>query len=285
MNKEYDKEILLKLQKTELEILKAFIEICNDNKLTYFLTFGSAIGAVRHNGFIPWDDDIDVGMLRDDYEKLVHIMNNKKDTQYKILNPEIDNRYAGTVTHFQKKNTKFVSFASKHQKCDLCIDIDIFIFDNIADKKIKRIIQVSIAWIIGKLIIIKGNPHPNIPLSGIKKKIAELICRLINKILFLFKIDSSKLYKLFKKTCLKYRDFNTIEVTTFEDPTPFKNIIAKGDIYPLKKILFEDVIVNIPNRNHELLTKMYGDYMKLPPLEDRRNHYPYILDFGENNDD
>lgn len=285
MNKEYDKETLLKLQRVELGILKDFMKICEDNQLTYFLTFGSALGAVRHKGFIPWDDDIDVGMLREDYDKLLDIIKNKEQCKYKILNPEIDCRYAGTVTHFQKKNTKFISFASKHQKCDLCIDIDIFIFDNISDNRIKRLFQVSIAWILGKLIIIRGNPKPNIPLKGIKKKVAETICNLTNKILILFKIDVEKLYRLFKKNCSKYRNINTKEVTTFEDSTPFKNIIAKEDIYPLKKVMFEDILVNIPNKNHELLTRMYGDYMKLPPLEERANHYPYVLEFGEDDYD
>lgn len=56
-----------KLKKTELEILKTFIKICDENKLQYYLIGGSAIGAIRHNGFIPWDDDIDVGMPRKDY--------------------------------------------------------------------------------------------------------------------------------------------------------------------------------------------------------------------------
>ena len=72
--KEYDEATLKKVQQTELGILKDFIKVCDENNLTWFGDAGSGIGALRHKGFIPWDDDIDIGMLRDDYEKVLKIL-------------------------------------------------------------------------------------------------------------------------------------------------------------------------------------------------------------------
>ena len=73
-NKQYDPKILRKLQLSELSVFKDFIKICEENNLQYFLFAGCAIGVERHQGFIPWDDDIDIGMLREDYDKIIKIL-------------------------------------------------------------------------------------------------------------------------------------------------------------------------------------------------------------------
>ena len=72
--KQYDPDVLNKLQKVQTEMLKDVLEVCNKYDLPCFLIYGTAIGAVRHKGFIPWDDDIDVGMLRKDYDKLLSVL-------------------------------------------------------------------------------------------------------------------------------------------------------------------------------------------------------------------
>ena len=83
--KEYDEETLQKIQQTEMEILKDFIEVCEKHNLTYFGIAGTGIGALRHQGFIPWDDDIDVAMPRDDFERLVRFIEKEKGDKYLIM--------------------------------------------------------------------------------------------------------------------------------------------------------------------------------------------------------
>ena len=86
MSREYDAEILKAVQNIELEILESFLEICEKHHLTYFALAGTGIGALRHQGFIPWDDDIDVGLPRADYEKFLHFRSDSFKTRVSALN-------------------------------------------------------------------------------------------------------------------------------------------------------------------------------------------------------
>ena len=95
-NEQYDPKVLRKLQLAELEVFKDFIKICDENGLSYFLFAGCAIGVERHKGFIPWDDDIDIGMLRDDYEKVLKIYREKYTDKYVVL--DIDSQETFDVT-------------------------------------------------------------------------------------------------------------------------------------------------------------------------------------------
>ena len=102
----YEPEILDKLHSVHLQILRDFIQVCKKYNLNYFVVYGTAIGAVRHSGFIPWDDDVDVAMLREDYEKFIKVFSKELGGQYNLLTPERDGRYGCTVTHLQRKGTK-----------------------------------------------------------------------------------------------------------------------------------------------------------------------------------
>ena len=89
-SKSYEPEVLKKLHTVQLEMLNDFIRVCDKHDLTYFVVYGTAIGAVRHQGFIPWDDDIDVAMLRRDYDKFCRIFNEELSEKYNLLTPIID---------------------------------------------------------------------------------------------------------------------------------------------------------------------------------------------------
>ena len=111
IRRKYDKKVLTKLHEVQLHILADFKNVCEKYDLSYFVVYGTAIGAVRHQGFIPWDDDIDVAMLREDYDKFCEVFQKEMGKEYNLLTPEIGGRYACTVTHIQRKGTKFISEA------------------------------------------------------------------------------------------------------------------------------------------------------------------------------
>lgn len=282
IRRKYDKKVLTKLHEVQLHILADFKNVCEKYDLSYFVVYGTAIGAVRHQGFIPWDDDIDVAMLREDYDKFCEVFQKELGEKYNLLTPEIDGRYACTVTHIQRKGTKFISEASQDLKCEQCIFMDIFPLDYVAKKKKEALRQSRMTNIYGRLLFLAGTAYPVIPYDGVKGKAAVIICWTIHYILVLFRIKPAYLYKKYLSIATRYNNADkSAYVTSFEYAGGLKDRVKKEDLFPLKKVPFEDIQVNIPANNHEFLTKVYGDYMKIPPKEQQINHMPLVIDFGE----
>lgn len=281
-SKMYEPDVLDKLHNVQLQILRDFIKVCEKYNLPYFAVYGTAIGAVRHQGFIPWDDDIDVAMLREDYDKFCKVFQKELGQEYNLLTPEIDGRYACTVTHIQRKGTKFISEASQDLKCEQCIFMDIFPLDYVAKKKKDALRQSRMTNIFGRLLFLAGTAYPVIPYGGVKGKAAAIICWAIHYILVLFRVKPAYLYKKYLSIATKYNNADkSTYVTSFEYAGGLKDRVKKADLFPLKKVSFEDLHVNIPANNHEFLSKVYGDYMKIPPKEQQINHMPLVIDFGE----
>lgn len=277
--KQYDPQILKKLQCAQVEILKDFIKVCEKYGLDYIMLGGTGIGVVRHQGFIPWDDDIDVAMPRKDYDRFLDVMNDEIGDKYQILTPLKDKNYACNVTHLQRKGTKFVPYQSRRLKCDLCIDIDIFPMDYVPDSPKKRRNQLKKTWILNKLIYLCGSPDPIIPLTGFKKKIAGQICFCTHYILKVLHISPQFLYKCLIREATRYNDHPTNYMNAFEVTMSDHAYISMDEMYPLKKMPFEDIMVCMPNKYDTYLRRLFGDYMVMPPVEKRVNHAPMIIQF------
>lgn len=136
--KEYDDATLKKLQSVELEILKDFMSLCDRHGLQYFGIAGTGIGVLRHGGFIPWDDDIDVALPRKDYEQFIKYANDEYADKYTIMNVEYDENYPLMTTRMMMKGTKFREYALAHINVELGIFLDIYPFDNLSDDPKKR---------------------------------------------------------------------------------------------------------------------------------------------------
>lgn len=279
--REYEPEVLRKLQLVQLEILKDFIEVCKKYDLDYIMLGGTGIGVVRHQGFIPWDDDIDVAMPRKDYDRFMEVYKKEIGDRYKVLTPLIDKNYTCNVTHFQKKGTKFVPYISKHLKCDLCIDIDIFPMDNMPDDSKQRSRQLKRTWVLNKLIFLCGHPNPIIPWKGAKKKAAAFICAAVHYVLRFCHVSPKFLYKCLIKECTRYNHLDTKYINAFEVTMSDRAYLSKEEMYPLKEMLFEGIPVSMPNAYDTYLRRLFGDYMQMPPEDKRVNHCPYMLDFGD----
>lgn len=281
MEQYYDQKTLEKVQQVQAEILKDVLELCKKYGIDNFIIFGSALGVVRHKGFIPWDDDIDIGIFREDLPRFKRAVKKELSDKYEFLTCEINHNYACTVTHFQKKGTKFVSNDIK--ECDYTpgINIDIFIYDHLADGFFARRYQYFMTLFLGRLLYLSGKGEPVIPYKGIKKWICKKICDLVRFGLRILNITPIKVYRKFQKISQMYRNKKTRYYAAFETPTPWLNKMRKEDIYPLKERPFRDFTVHIPRNTHQHLRKIFGNYMQLPPEEKRVNHRPWIIDFGE----
>ena len=278
--KEYDDFKLKRIQEVELEILKDFMDICDRHGLDYFGIAGTGIGALRHQGFIPWDDDIDVAMPRDDFEKLLPLVEKEMGDKYLIMNAERYPNYPLMTTRMTMRGTKFKEEALKNIDAPLGIFLDLYPLDKVSDNPKEARRQARDAWFWSKILILRSIPFPMLGFSGWKAKIIHAICGLAHLVLSILHVPKTWIYKKAYEAETRSNHYTkTKNLDFFCDTTPYMNLYAVKDIYPLRKLPFEDVELNFPHNLHNNLTGMYGDYMQLPPEEKRKNHYPYELEF------
>lgn len=280
--REYDEKTLKKLQKTELEILKDFDELCRENGLSYFGGGGTAIGAVRHKGMIPWDDDIDVGLVRKDYIKFLRIAKQKKwREKYNVINAETMENYPLMSTRWCKKGTKFKEDALKTLDGDLGIFLDVYCFDNIPDNELLMKIHGWRSWFWGKLLILYWLDEPVLYFDGFLGKAVTGICKGVHLGMRGLHISPRWLYRHTKRVTTCYDGKETRRVNYMHDPRPFISIMNKSDIFPVRRMEFSGQEICVPANVEAYLDRRFGDYMTLPPEDKRHNHPPYELDFGE----
>ncbi|MBR3161667.1 MAG: LicD family protein [Bacilli bacterium] len=257
---------LQKLQGIELEVLIEFDRICKKHNLKYVLVGGSLLGAIRHNGFIPWDDDIDVSMLRDDYNKFIKIQKDElNNDKYYFQSMETDDKFGLPFAKLRRKNSIYCERSCPIEKKQQGIWLDIFPIDKISENYFCAILDFIRVFYYKNIIAFKLNFK--FYSTGIKKFILYVIKFL------------SKFYNL-EKTKKKY--YATIEKHNKKDS---KKVINHGGVYLLREIadekIFTDIVThkfeghyfNIPKDYDEYLTRIYGDYMKLPKKKKRVSHH------------
>ena len=276
----YQPRVLKHLQELEMNIVRDIAKICSDENLLWFGFCGTGIGAVRHKGFIPWDDDIDLSMPRADHDRLMQILEEQYSDKYYILNTATDANYPLANTRVCLKGTVFREESLKDIDCPWGIFVDVYPLDNAADNPLAYYYQMWSSWFWGKMLILRSVPRPYLYIHGLPAKIVAGGCLAGNKLMDLLHIDKARLLKNRDRQLKKYNHMKTRRVAYFCDPLPYTNTFTNEDIYPLQMLDFEDIQLPFPKNLDELLTKMFGDYMTPPPVEKRKTHYPYELDFG-----
>ena len=278
--KQYDSKTLEQLQKIEKAMFRDFIALCEKHDLQYFVIAGTAIGTMREHDMIPWDDDIDVGMLRRDYEKFLKIAPKELGKKYLVNGPDTPRPYYNLIPNLSLKGPRFVIDLAK-DRFEIGIFMDIFVFENIPDDPVKA----------EKLIRKTQRLHDLYVLSNIDyfrfvkdvefaKKLRYLLCGCVHRGLKVSRLTPEKIYRRYKKLALQYTG-KTNTYTILGDPAARLCIIRKKDLLPLKKAMFGDIEVSIVNDCDKMLKTRFGDYMQVPPPEKRINHSPEILDFGK----
>lgn len=277
----YELEVLHRLQEEILSILDDFIRICEDYHLEYFGIAGTGIGAIRHHGFIPWDDDIDIAMPRKDFEKLIKIVEKKMSDRYLILNARNDPNYPLMTTRLVKRGTVFVEEVMKDVDCPFGIFLDLYVLDNVADNPVLYQLQSWTAWFWSKLLILRSIPRPTLQQRGLKAGLIWTVCGLVHNGMKLLRISPEWLRDCCEAECRRYNKKKTNRMAFLPDTSPYWNVVDKRYYHPLKQLDFEGRRMNFPGNIEEMLTRMYGDYMQLPPEDKRKTHYPYRLEFEQ----
>ena len=259
------------LKKRQLDILDVVTKFCKENNINYFLDCGTLLGAVRHSGFIPWDDDIDIGMMRKDYDTFLKLFN-EKNTQYKALTCEIDDNFLYPICKVLDTNTVLYE-PNKKTGVKLCINIDVFVYDNAPDDDIICDKMFKKRDLYNRLRYIQLCPD-RYDHSSIIKRIERLFLKLYIKI-----IPKNYYTKKVIENSKKFVNSNTKRVGNFLSQTKF--VCDKEIFSEFTTLTFENKKYQVPKRYDEYLTIFYGDYMKLPPIEKRISKHEfeaYILD-------
>ncbi len=270
----YDDDTLKHLQQVEKKLFKYFMKVCEDNDLTYFMYAGSLLGTVRHEGFIPWDDDIDVIMFREDFEKLNKVFEKNIGKEYKFFNVLNEETYHYTWGRLTLKDTLFREWWGNQVDYTPNIFLDIFILDNIPNNKFKWFIQKWRSFALNQLSIYSIIKYQN------ESKIKEIIQQSVYYFLKIIPISPLTIRKRCVNSFSKYQGEECDKVCDFPSEF-FMPVSNKSDWLPVRKAKFEDLEVNIPNNYDKILTMDFSDYMQLPPEDKRFNPAPEEIDFGE----
>ncbi len=249
---------------------KEIVKICDRHGLTYFLSAGTFLGAVRHKGFIPWDDDMDMRMPRPDYEKLIRYLNKELPEPYIVRSFVLDHSVHRYFTRVENTRVKFRRTHTRNEQLTNAW-IDIFPLDGMPENKIlakirkthllyrKMLMQISVFDEIvdvtkkrpmsEKIIVFLATHTP------IQRMLSFDRCwRKLDRALKAYPLSKSRYY------------MNFMSAYKFKDIIP-KSLYGKGAMYP-----FEDTSFRGPADYDGFLKILYGDYMKLPPVEVRNKH-------------
>ena len=265
---------LKKLHNTEIEILEEINRICSNNNLSYFMIGGTLLGAVRHKGFIPWDDDLDIAMPRKDYNKFQEICKKQLNDKFILDSYENNKQYWLPIIKIRNKNTIYEEKSQKNYNNNKGIWVDVFPLDN-ADKEISNKL-IRKEKIIKRL---KGMLH----IKNLRK--IEKEDSILKKILISFiKIVPNKFYHfLINKNRTFNNNKNTDYFVNFGSQYGIKKQIHQKENYlPAVDLEFEGNKYKAPKNYEYVLKKIYGEnYMELPPIEKRITHNPIRIKFED----
>lgn len=232
-----------KLQLTLLEILDDVIEVFESNNVPYYIGGGCALGAVRHGGFIPWDDDVDIAVMVDDEEKMRAALSKLDQKKYSVQYP-LDGEFGEGFYLVSKKGTTHIVWP--RTKRIQRISIEIFVMYNVPDKKWERSIHHTLMRSFEFISNISACSDSNL-VNGIIVKTMKVMTKLMDFI------------------SMKSKEHYVEPRNNF-----FKRDLMKKEMYGTPRILkFENREICFPEHLEEYLTQFYGDYMQLPPEEKR----------------
>ena len=264
--------VLPKLRSVELEILDVVEQVCRENGLRFSLMYGTLLGAVRHKGFIPWDDDIDIVMPREDLDRLIEIWPRCAPKNYILQSRDMEKDYPSNFIKIRKDHTTFLEWEkekkSNHHKG---IFIDIFPAERLAPDGLKRKSQFMLCLM--NLLLTRGYTSGDKGIMGATEKI--ILC-----------LPAGMKESIRKKTGAAIQHWNDREDLPYFIPVTVKDC---GRAYPpdlfdnLVPMRFEDREYFAVKDYDTVLRTRYGDYMTLPPESERTwKHHPLIIDFEKN---
>ena len=268
-----DDKILRQLQLTQLEILKVFDRFCREHDLKYSLYAGSMLGMIRHKGFIPWDDDLDVCMSRAEYDRFIQLWAQEPPQGYILQNKENSPGFWQSFTKIRKDHTTFLQEEREAGKYHTGIFLDVFPLDRMPDGKWDRMI---FKWHCMQYQLLTRGFVPS--KAG---KLMQLGSAVILSCTPAKKRERVRRRVLKKIT--QYNKNNNLEIAAIETMASLRKPFAADMLDNYVELPFEDGTFMCFAGWDDHLRRKFGDYMQLPPEEEREwRHHPIVIDFERN---
>lgn len=258
------------IKQIELRLLKQLNEICIAQGFRYYLAGGTLLGAVRHKGFIPWDDDIDVAMPRPDYERLIDYCRTNE-VPFQLVCNKTDGRYGYLFAKIADRETLLVQNVCRRNSPEMGVCIDIFPLDGLADSYDEAKAQLNRTRFARELLVAANwesfsrSKTRSIAYEPIRFAFFCLsrfvsIKKLIKRIEAVYKTNTFDTSKYVACVCGVYRNKEIAEYDVFSECV---------------MLPFEGEYFSCPKKYDEYLSNIYGDYMQLPPIDKRVTHHDY----------
>lgn len=256
------------LQRVLLHMIKEIDALCREHNIHYYLLGGSALGAIRHKGFIPWDDDLDIIMDRENYDRFITICKSHLDSNKYYIQEALTD-WPLAFSKIKLKGTSLIEYEGYDDGRGNGIYIDVFRFDNVVRNKFLAHWQ----YFCGKVYLCYTLAQRTYDSANLKKRLLMALS---------FPLKLSFVRKVFWRQITKYNKKPQYNYGMFFGRGNYRTAVVERRIFGTPTYLpFEDTVLPVPEQYHEYLSQTFGNYMQLPPEEKRQGLHCISVDFGE----
>lgn len=274
-----DDSALAQLKAVELSVLIAVGSLCDKFGINWWLDGGTCLGAMRHKGFIPWDDDIDIGMMRSDYDRFCNIAPAELPDGFSFHDSRNSPGYAAMFCKVYKDGTLFENQEGRDSGSAMGIFVDVFPYDLLYEEPELRSRQLKLALNAQRRSYLYHSGNITVPHRGFLGSVEKAGCKVLHFIERASNKDPLEYQRQFNRA-IPDSSVGAVGRECLTLAWPNMNPISMDDIFPLAQAEFEGELYPVPRLTDKYLTTMYGDWRAIPKEEDRHTHLPLLIDFG-----
>lgn len=271
---------LARVKKNELSILEAISGLCEANSIQWWLDGGTCLGALRHKGFIPWDDDIDIGMLRPDYDRFCELALSELPQGFSLHTARNTSGYAPMFAKVYKDGTRFENKEGRDAGSSMGIFVDVFPYDCLYEDAGMRARQIALASGAQRRSYLYHSGTISVPHRGVVGAVERVGCHVLHAVEKMMTKDPAKYQDQYDRA-IPIPSNGAIGSECLTLAWPNMDPVPIDEILPVSFADFEGQLYPVPRLAEKYLTTMYGDWRSIPAPEDRHTHLPLLIDFGD----